>query len=160
MEYITWYFFSIAIICLFCLGWRTITDEGKILYFIRKQFDPRILQVHRIKFEEWNGLDAEEKKLWTPVKVPVHSNVVKYEYERPVYYEKPWWADPFVYCVVCMPSFWGTLIYILSAIFILPQMTVTLHWSIVVFLFIPVIISCSFINGFFWSLKSYLNVHT
>ena len=32
-------FLNIALISIFCLGWRTITDEGKILYFLRKPFE-------------------------------------------------------------------------------------------------------------------------
>lgn len=30
---------NIAIISAFCLGWRTVTDDGSILYFLRAPFE-------------------------------------------------------------------------------------------------------------------------
>jgi hypothetical protein len=33
---------SIALTVAFCLGWRTVTSEGQLLYFIRKFFEDRI----------------------------------------------------------------------------------------------------------------------
>lgn len=86
---------TILITVLFCLGWRIITDEGNLLYFIRKPFE--------------KALDSYEmnKELYAKFK---YSKDVK----RRVLFLKfiVFISKPFVLCITCFGSLWGAAIYL------------------------------------------------
>lgn len=147
MEYIIWYLFSLLFISFFCLGWRTITDTGKILYFIRAAFETRAIGTETIQYNQWNTLSAEEKKTYVPNKTT--GDTSRIEYTRPIYYQAPVWAHPLVLCVACMASFWGTIMYWNLFLFVHYNLHL-LDFDGVLFFFIPVIISCSFVNSLLW----------
>lgn len=77
----------IALICtvLFCLGWRIVTDEGQLLYFIKKPFEDNYNRI--------NALTELGKK------TPISRTVIYYI------------GKPFVMCITCMASIWGTIIF-------------------------------------------------
>jgi hypothetical protein len=83
-------FFTVA----FCLGWRIITDEGNLLYFIRKPFEniPDQLELN--------------EELYLSVKNPVVKNRIK------ILKLKLYFAKPFILCITCFSSIWGTVVYI------------------------------------------------
>lgn len=72
-------------IVFFCLGWRIVTDEGQLLYFIREPFENNLNRVNALK------------ELST--KIP--------KWRTAIYYI----GKPFVLCITCMASIWGTIIY-------------------------------------------------
>lgn len=78
----------ITLICtvLFCLGWRIVTDEGQLLYFIKKPFEDNYNRI--------NALTELGKK------TPISRTVIYYI------------GKPFVMCITCMASIWGTVIFI------------------------------------------------
>jgi hypothetical protein len=71
----------------FCLGWRTVTSEGQLLYFIRKYFEDIESD---IEHKEDIGLKCN---LWIRL-----LNFI---------------GRPFVICITCMASIWGITIYLL-----------------------------------------------
>jgi hypothetical protein len=142
-QYFIWYLFTVIAITLFCLGWRAITEPGKVFYPIRQLFEVRIVGVKSISYAEWNALSPEEKKQYKEVPKQIdYKNT--FTYEKPIYSTIPFLAHPFVLCVVCMPSLWGTIIYwnlfVLSGLSFLP--------ALLIYPF--AIISCPFLTGYFW----------
>lgn len=91
-------FKTTLIIVFFCLGWRIITSEGQIFYFIRKYFE-----------------DRTENKFFLTI------------------------GKPFVLCITCMASIWGSSIYLYLNNFVF------FDWAICC-------ISASFIQTFIWKL--------
>ena len=123
------YFISIAVISLFCLGWRTITDEGMIFYFLRRPFEglhEEIVNKQTILLDMDLILSKEDKK---------HSirNIRKLKF---IFYI----MKPFVLCITCMASVWGIPLYI--------------YINGIGIELIPCIISASFIQTFIWNIHA------
>jgi len=70
---------------LFCLGWRIVTDEGQLLYFLRKPFENNDSRIE--------ALELLQKK------VPPYNVLMHY------------FGKPFVMCITCMASIWGVIVY-------------------------------------------------
>ncbi len=117
-------------IVAFCLGWRIVTDEGQLLHFIRKPFDTNWNHLETIltrieHFEKYDKSLVDALK-WTLLK----HKLINY------------FGKPFVLCITCFASIWGTLVFVSLngfTIHLLPQLIIT-------------IISASFIQTFIWSL--------
>jgi len=111
-------FGTIAIVSLFCLGLREITDQGRIgfpirLFFLRK---------------------------WMPF----------------------WIARPLIACCPCLASFWGTAIYwtiwcFQSDVNVLSISQLEVAFELKeLFRWVAVCMSASFVNAFFWLIRSWL----
>lgn len=85
---------TILITVLFCLGWRIITDEGNLLYFIRKPFESM-----------YENLEMNEE-LYARYKNPTVYNRI-YKLKRKIFI-----AKPFVLCITCFGSLWGAAIFV------------------------------------------------
>lgn len=83
-------FFTVA----FCLGWRIITDEGNLLYFVRKPFEDIPNQLER------------NEELYILFKTPIVKNRIK------LLKIKLYFAKPFILCITCFASIWGTVVFI------------------------------------------------
>lgn len=144
--YLLHYFTPVIIITLVCLGFRSITEKGKIGYPIRQYFETRLIGTESLIHEQWNKLSPDERKTYEQVFIPdkVGSNVGHYEFQRPQYAKIPFLAHPFVLCVVCMPSLWGTTIYLVL------QLLFPAGLFMAVVLYPIVILSCPFLTGYFW----------
>lgn len=116
----------------FCLGLRIASDEGQLLYFLRKPFD---LASYYIQIEQ------EKLKLWEnfPPEKPV-SDVLKKSLRQHKLILNI--GKPLIYCITCMASIWGGIIFIsLNG----------LHGGLIT----PLILNsfaASFIQTFMWSL--------
>lgn len=101
---------NIALVSLFCLGWRTITSDGAILNFLRKPFEN------------------------------VTSGYARYV------------LNPIILCVKCMPSFWGTLVYLTLNHY---EAFIHLEFGLLDaddwLLLIVCIISSSFVSAYAWN---------
>lgn len=80
-------FFTVA----FCLGWRIITDEGQILYFIRKFFEDC----------QSDNDHLATKEITRTIATQIFINKVLI-----------FVGTPFVLCITCLASIWGTIIFI------------------------------------------------
>jgi hypothetical protein len=114
----------------FCLGWRTVTDEGMLLYFIRKPFDKSFdeLQVLKDKIELAGKFEKTlvGKLKW---KLLRHKLIVTI-------------GKPFVLCITCFASVWGISVFVALN---------GLNESLIV----PLILnsfSAAFIQTFIWNL--------
>lgn len=85
---------TISITVLFCLGWRIVTDEGNLLYFIRKPFE-----------DMQDNLEMNEE-LYSRYKNPT----IFYRIQK--LKTKLYLAKPFVLCITCFGSLWGAAIYL------------------------------------------------
>jgi len=74
----------------FCLGWRIVTDEGQLLYFIRKPFERNI-----------SRLEVKRGNPFIPKKEVIRLELINY------------FGKPFVLCITCMASIWGATIFII-----------------------------------------------
>lgn len=115
---------------LFCLGWRIITDENQILYFIRKYFEDNHVEydykIERIK------MDGEYRKELLQFEILWHQ-VIQFI------------GKPLVICITCMSSIWGVVIFLL--------LTTNFTWT-------GMILNCvcaSFIQTFIWKLYNKLD---
>jgi hypothetical protein len=111
---------------LFCLGWRIITDEGQLLYFIRKPFEHDLdHDKEQIQLaEQFNKSSVDDLKR-TLLK---HKLIVTI-------------GKPFVLCITCMASIWGITVFVALN---------GLHEDLI----FPLILNCvsaSFIQTFIWS---------
>lgn len=104
----------------FCLGWRIITDEGNLLYFIRKPFENII-----------NQLELNEE-LYLSFKNPIVKNRIK------ILKIKLYFAKPFVLCITCFGSIWGAAVYL------------SLNDTIIIQHLIINSIAASFIQTYIW----------
>lgn len=77
----------------FCLGWRIITDKGNLFYFVRKPFE--LMQ---------ENLEMNED-LYAAYKNPL----VFYRIQK--LKQKLYLVKPFVLCITCFGSLWGTVVY-------------------------------------------------
>lgn len=113
---------------VYCLGLRIITDEGQLLYFLRKPFENIDLDYDKEKLELAKRFDQSlvDALKWTLLK------------HKLMYY----FGKPFVLCITCMASIWGVAVFVSLNGFTLD-------------LTIPLILNCvsaSFIQTFIWSL--------
>lgn len=112
----------------FCLGWRIVTSEGQILYFIRKPFDAIDLDYDNEKL----GLAKRfDKSLVDELKRSLLKHKLMY-----------YFGKPFVLCITCFASIWGVTVFVA-----LNGLTKDL--------IIPLILnsfSASFIQTFIWSI--------
>lgn len=77
----------------FCLGWNIITSKGNLLYFLRKPFE----NMH-------DNLEMQEE-LYLTFKNPTVKKRIK------ILKVKLYLAKPFVLCITCFGSLWGTVVY-------------------------------------------------
>lgn len=122
----------IQLICivLFCLGWRMVTDEGQLLYFIKKPFEDnykRLSGLQEIQHEDFSTSRHDEINQLKRIN---------------------FFAKPFILCITCMASFWGITVFIGSTWYITGALP-GLHD-------IPFMFWCcicaSFIQTFIWKL--------
>lgn len=69
---------------LFCLGWRIVTDEGQLLYSIRKYFELK------------SALNQRDFRESFTLSENIHYYIGK----------------PLVLCITCMASIWGVTVFI------------------------------------------------
>lgn len=83
---------------LFCLGWRIITDEGQILYFIRKPFEDINSEYDKEKIELAYRFDKSlvPSLKWKALKHKLMETFGK----------------PFVLCITCFASIWGVTVFV------------------------------------------------
>lgn len=85
---------TLLITVAFCLGWRIITDEGNLLYFIRKPFEDIESKIENTE----NLLNATQSS---------HLKKRLKKLKARLYF-----AKPFVLCITCFGSLWGAAVYI------------------------------------------------
>jgi len=85
---------TLLITVAFCLGWRIVTDEGQLLYFIRKPF------------ENIESLLENKQNLYAATN---SSHLAKQIKKLKV---KLYLAKPFVLCITCFGSIWGAAVYV------------------------------------------------
>ena len=117
-------------IVTFCLGWRIITDEGNILYFIRKPFDDNYKLYETIleRIEHFKKYDTSLVK-------ELQLSILKHKIINYI-------GKPFVLCITCFASIWGTAVFVSLngfTIQLIPQLIIT-------------IVSASFIQTLIWSI--------
>lgn len=83
-------FFTVA----FCLGFRLVTDEGNLLYFLRKPFE--LMQ---------DNLEMNQE-LYLSLKNPIVKNRIK------ILKLKLYLAKPLILCITCFGSLWGAAVFI------------------------------------------------
>lgn len=115
---------------IFCLGWRIVTSEGKLLYFIRKPFDEAINYAdeleERVKLLLNFGKDPEMVK-------HLQRKIIK---NRFIHYI----GKPFVTCITCFGSIWGFGVFVA-----LNGLTESLIPHLIINCF-----GASFINTYIW----------
>lgn len=85
---------TLIITVAFCLGWRIITDEGNLLYFIRKPFESIGDQIENTE-NLFNATQSSHlKKRLKKLKAKLYL------------------AKPFILCITCFGSLWGAAVYI------------------------------------------------
>ncbi len=91
----------ITVISLWCCGFRAITGEGMILYFLRQPFESKdgvmnLFQPHIERYKKRNHQPYPDVYL---DRTKRRTEVLKYI------------MKPFILCVTCMSSIHGTFIY-------------------------------------------------
>jgi hypothetical protein len=94
---------TIIITSIFCNGWSIITDEGNVLYFIRKPFERAIdnLEHYQNRLIIVNRFDSCNKELKKYIRLKIFQNNI-------IYYI----GKPFVLCITCYSSVWGASVFI------------------------------------------------
>jgi hypothetical protein len=78
---------------LFCLGWRMVTDDGQLLYFIKEPFESNykrmtgLIQLQETDFSDTRQHEINQRKTLNYL------------------------GKPFVLCITCMASIWGVTIF-------------------------------------------------
>lgn len=94
---------TIILISSFCLGLRTIMSEGQLIHFIREPFeyerDSKMMnflrrKLQRISLNQYENLNQIRKRYCK--KSQMLGYILK----------------PFLLCVVCFPSFWGSILFL------------------------------------------------
>lgn len=171
---ILWLFACIACITVYCVGFRAITAENKLLYFLREGYDNiegdehdkaqrkiRELEVKReivldkIR-EKYNVSDIsitprmeKDQDDWEK-----HLNLINIAYDDGVVYvrkltikrikQRKWLLKPIVACCTCFASFWGSIIF-----WGLNLLMFDFHWKMIpAWMFCCV--SASFFNWLLW----------
>ena len=115
---------------LFCLGWRIVTSEGQLLYFIRKPFEFHAKETERIeeRIEHFNRYDKSF--------VPALAKLLRKH--KLIYYI----GKPIVLCITCFASIWGITVFVA-----LNGLTIDLIPYLILNSF-----SAAFVQTFIWSL--------
>lgn len=79
---------------VFCLGWRIVTDEGNLLYFVRKPFEDI---EDNIEMHENLHASFKDPNILRRIKI---LKVKKYL------------SKPFILCITCFASFWGAAVFV------------------------------------------------
>ena len=86
--------FTLFATVVFCLGWRMVTDENQLLYFLRKPFEKLGDEVENQKFilADYKSKRNYFKLIWLQV----------------------WYyiTKPVIICITCMASVWGAVVFI------------------------------------------------
>jgi len=118
------FIFTLFCIVFFCLGWRTITSEGQLLYFLRKPFENLQGQIE----------NAESlSKCFRNKGIRKQILLMKLKF---------YMAKPVVLCITCMASVWGVVIFIT-----LNACTVTTAPYLII-----ACVAASFIQTFIWNI--------
>lgn len=104
---IGWFFITIAVTVLWCLGWYTITQEGQILGFVRKWLVKK--EILEINLDKLKALHPSEQQFY-------RQTIYEEDGERTVLYVRenisyPWYGKPIATCVKCLSSIHGTLVF-------------------------------------------------
>lgn len=124
------YVFTLFWTVTFCLGWRIITSEDMLFYWVRKPFEVIFDRIQfyqdKLKLSQFNndnsGARLPEIIFWCKAAVYL--------------------AKPFVLCITCMASIWGVAVfYVLNGISIeqLPRLIINC-------------VAASFIQTFIWGI--------
>lgn len=106
---------STLIITGFCLGFRTIISDGQILHFIRRPFE----------FEDSKMMNFLKDRLRNKVLSGLENpHATKKKYEK-LSNRIAWCLKPFVICVICFSSAWGSTVFLYINGFYLPEMVIS-----------------------------------
>lgn len=130
MSYTDFYFTLFCIVSL-SLGWRMITDEGQILYFLRKPFEDIHDRIETLTVLARNAEIMESFDLWSEKKAELARLKLK------LYFLKPT-----ILCITCFASVWGLVVFASLnglSVALLPYLAI-------------LSISAAFIQTFIWNL--------
>lgn len=124
---------------IFCLGWRIVTDEGNLLYFIRKPFERAIDNAEMFEekqkmLQKFGSFSDKELAKYLQKKIT---------FNRLLYYI----GKPFVLCITCFGSVWGFSVFVALNglhLYTIPQLIINC-------------VSASFIQTFIWKLYAKLD---
>lgn len=87
-----------TLICtvLFCLGWRMVTDDGQLLYFIREFF--KDCETDNEHLESTIAFSPKENYRKIETKIFINKALILF-------------GTPFVLCITCMSSIWGITVF-------------------------------------------------
>lgn len=122
------FLFTLFCTVFFCLGIRTVSDTGQLLYFLRKPFENLIDEIE-YKKELLKSLPA----------LNVNGNLSK---QINILSIKYYLTKPTIICITCMASFWGVIWFVTLNSFSFN----TLHYLILNSF------CASFIQSFIWSI--------
>ena len=156
---ILWLFACIACITVYCVGFRAITAEDKILYFLRKGYD-NIKEDEQDKSEKKiKELELQRMEQLAKIKDKEFSGnkqavIINNAYEEGIIYvqklcnkrisKRKWLLNPIVACCACFASFWGSIIF-----WGLNLLTFDFHWKMIP-AWIFCCVSASFFNWLLW----------
>lgn len=126
------FIFTLFCTVFFCLGFRIITDEGQVFYFLRKPFDEILDKIEKNK----NRIEAIRS--YNPVSKELDF-LIKQNWINGIIYKC---GKPLVTCITCTASFWG--------IFVFYDLN-SLHFETLRFILFNCV-SASFIQTFIWKL--------
>lgn len=95
--------FTLFCTVVFCLGWREVTDEGNLLYFLRKPFEGLY---SKIENKEFMITDLKSETNRNYALLSIYSQDLSWL--KLIYY----FAKPTVLCITCMASVWGCVVFI------------------------------------------------
>lgn len=130
MSYAEFYFTLFCIVS-FCLGWRTITDEGQLLYFLRKPFEGIYDRIETKTELARNAEVMENLDLWCKLKSDLFYLKLKLLILKPT-----------ILCITCFASVWGLAVFVSLnglSVSMLPYLLILLP-------------SAAFIQTFIWNL--------
>ncbi len=109
---------------LFCLGLRIVSEEGNLLYFLRKPFEK-----------------AYSKKEYWENRYSIKANKY-YKHWSNIYGAIAYIGKPLITCITCMSSVWGVTVFIMLNGFSEP----------LIYLMVLNSFAAAFIQTFIWSL--------
>lgn len=136
--------FTLFCTIVFCLGWRMVTDEDQLLYFLRKPFENLSVEIDNQRFIYTDMINAPS---------PNHQEIQKQYYKIVLLQIKLLIVKPLILCITCMASVWGAIVFYFCSIF---------HFNnIISFHLLPYLtfncIAASFIQTFIWKLYAKLD---
>lgn len=154
--FLIWMLLNTVVISFFCVGLRAITDESKILHFLRKPFD-NINDTEGVRLQ--NNIERidkyyKDKMMSSDVvgsKVLELEAECRYESQKAdkIYHKrvklKKELLKPIIGCVTCFASFWGTILFwTLSLLLSSYSIELLVAWPIVC-------IGSAFMNQYLWN---------